>query len=124
MGRKKSEMQFSSLQVAWLIAFVESADHKRASAASMLGVRPGTVSKYIDKLGEWVGGGPCQLLAIKNSHPLILTDAGKAFLPDARKALEHLREAHAKAGEISPLLATPYGPPKPPKFFKIPSLEK
>lgn len=94
MGRKKSEMQFSSLQVAWLLAFVETADSKkRTAAAATLGVSPSDVTKHIDKLGSWYGGGPCRMLVLPNTQPVELTDDGKEFLPKARELLALLRAA-------------------------------
>lgn len=105
MGVKKPEMQFSSLQIAWLIAFVESADHKRTAAAAILGVTQSTVTKHIEKLESWYGGGPRRLLMVPNMHPPVLTDDGKAFLPKAREMLALLRAAQ-------PALAISE-PPKP-----------
>ncbi|RYY22656.1 MAG: LysR family transcriptional regulator [Sphingomonadales bacterium] len=101
MGIKKSEMQFSSLQVAWLIAFVESADYKRTAAAGALGVNQSTVTKYIAKLESWYGGGPRRLLMLHNMHPPVLTAEGKEFLPVARQLLEHLRAAQPKPLKLS-----------------------
>lgn len=102
MGVKKPEMQFSSLQIAWLIAFVESADHKRTSAAAILGVTQSTVTKYIEKLESWYGGGPRRLLMLPNRHPPALTKEGEAFLPDARKVLDLLRAAQPEPGKFEP----------------------
>lgn len=88
-------MQFSSLQVAWLLAFVETADYKkRTAAAATLGISPSDVTKHIDKLGSWYGGGPCRMLVLPNTHPVKLTDDGKEFLPKARQILALLRAAH------------------------------
>lgn len=90
---KKREMKFGSLQVAWLIAFVESADHKRTAAAGTLGVTQSSVTKYIDSLESWYGGGPRRILMLSNVHPPVLTEDGKEFLPKARKLLALLRAA-------------------------------
>lgn len=102
MGIKKSEMQFSSLQIAWLIAFVESAEHKRTAAAGTLGVAQSTVTKYIAKLESWYGGGPRRLLMLHNMHPPVLTEEGKEFLPVARQVLALLRAAQPKPLKSSP----------------------
>ena len=90
---KKREMKFGSLQVAWLVAFVESAEHKRTAAAATLGVTQSTVTKYIDSLDSWYGGGPRRLLMLSNVHPPILTEDGKKFLPKAQELLKLIRAA-------------------------------
>ena len=89
-------MQFSSLQVSWLIAFVESAEHKRTSAAATLGVTQSAVTKYIRKLESWCGGGLVRPLMEENMHPPVLTAEGKDFLPKAKQLLALLREAQPK----------------------------
>lgn len=90
---KKKPMTFGSLQVAWLVAFVESADYKRTAAAATLGVTQSAVTKYIDNLESWYGGGPRRLLMVGNVHPPVLTDEGKEFLPKAREMLALIRAA-------------------------------
>lgn len=117
MGVKKPEMQFSSLQIAWLIAFVESADHKRTAAAAILGVTPGTVTKHIIKLERWYGGGARRLLMLDNMYPPVLTPEGEEFLPVARQVLETLRSAQKGPGQVRPTApktsAEHIKPPKP-----------
>jgi DNA-binding transcriptional LysR family regulator len=102
LASKKAEMKFGSLQVAWLIAFVESADYKGTAAAATLGVNESTVSKYIGKLESWYGGGPRRLLMLGNMHPRILTEDGKEFLPVAREIIGILR-AQPTPWETSPV---------------------
>jgi DNA-binding transcriptional LysR family regulator len=94
LTKSESEFGFGDLRVAWLEAFVLTVDNKkRTAAASQLGVSEDTVTKNIKKLERWLGGGPRRLLLLPNMYPLVLTDAGKRFLPDARKVLELMREA-------------------------------
>lgn len=117
MGIKKSEMQFSSLQIAWLIAFVESAEHKRTAAAGTLGVTQSTVTKYIAKLESWYGGGPRRPLMLHNMHPPILTEDGEEFLPKAKDVLALLLAAQPK-----PLIQTLPAPRVSPQNIRVPKL--
>lgn len=117
---RKREMKFGSLQVSWLIAFVETADSKRTAAAEMLGVTQSAVTKYIDSLESWYGGGPSMLLMIPNVYPTVLTPAGEEFLPKARELLELLRVARPEPAVVGVLQTERYGPPLPTKFMKIP----
>lgn len=100
-------MKFGSLQVAWLVAFVESAEHKRTAAAGTLGVSQSTVTKYIESLECWYGGGPRRLLMLGNMHPASLTREGEDFLPKAKELLALLRAA------LPPPVVTDEAPVKP-----------
>lgn len=99
---RKRPMTFGSLQVGWLVAFVETADSKRTVAAAILGVTQSTVTKYIDSLESWYGGGPRRMLMIPNMHPAVLTDDGKDFLPRARELLALLRAAQPQPVQVVP----------------------
>lgn len=87
-------MKFGSLQVVWLEAFVEAAEHKRASAAATLGVKPSDITKYINNLGCWYGRGPCRMLLHSNVYPPALTADGEEFLPRAKEILRLIRAAY------------------------------
>lgn len=101
MAKSDSELGFGDLRAAWLEAFVLTVDNKkRTAAASQMEVSEDTVTKHITKLEEWLGGGPRRLLLLPNMYPLVLTDAGKLFLPDARKVLELMREARKPVAVI------------------------
>ena len=84
---------FGTLQIAWLEAFVLSADYKkRIAAAEEMHVTQSAVSKYITNLETWLGGGSRRFLMFDNRRPQ-LTEDGEAFLPVARRILADLRDA-------------------------------
>jgi len=86
------EIQFGSLRVAWLEAFVLSVRYKkRLAAAAEMGVTQGTVSKHIKSLEYWCGSGRRRLLMQDNMWPPVLTEAGEVLLPKAENALTILR---------------------------------
>lgn len=86
------EIQFGSLRVAWLEAFVLSVRYqKRLAAAAEMGVTQGTVSKHIKSLECWCGSGRRLLLMQDNMWPPVLTEAGKTLLPKAENALMILK---------------------------------
>lgn len=101
MGGSAAEFQFGSLRVAWLEAFVLSVRYgKQTAAAAAMGVTQGTISKHIENLERWYGGGASRLLLEHNMWPPTLTDDGKAFLPVAERAVAALSEL--KASRPSP----------------------
>jgi DNA-binding transcriptional LysR family regulator len=94
LAKSDSEFAFGDLRVAWLEAFVLSVDNKkRVAAAAQMKVSEDTVSKHIEKLEKWLGGGPRRLLLWPNMYPPELTDEGTRFLPAARRILELMCEA-------------------------------
>lgn len=94
MGGASSESQFGSLRVAWLQAFVLTVDNdKRTVAAIELKIGQGTITKHINRLESWYGGGPRRLLVLPGVWPPRLTEDGEAFLPVAREVLSLLQTA-------------------------------
>lgn len=84
---------FGTLQIAWLEAFVLSADYKkRTAAAEVMGVTQSAISKYIANLEIWFGRGSRRVLIFDNRRPQ-LTEDGKAFLPVAKRILADLQDA-------------------------------
>ena len=93
--------QFGSLRVAWLEAFVLSVRYeKQTAAAAAMGIAQGTISKHIENLEVWYGGGSRRFLLLPNMWPPTLTEDGKAFLPVAERAVAALSEL--KASRPSP----------------------
>ena len=96
MGGSAEKMQFGSLRVAWLEAFVLSVNYgKQTAAAAEMGVTQGTISKHIENLELWCGGGARRLLLEYNQFPPVLTAAGEAFFPVAERAVAALSELKA-----------------------------
>ncbi|SDQ79735.1 regulatory helix-turn-helix protein, lysR family [Brevundimonas sp. 374] len=96
MGGSTDKSQFGSLRVAWLEAFVLSVQYgKQTAAASEMGVTQGTISKHIENLELWYGGGQHRVLLLPNMWPPTLTDDGKAFFPVAERAVAGLSELKA-----------------------------
>ena len=105
MGGSAAEFQFGSLRVAWLEAFVLSVRYgKQTAAAAAMGVTQGTISKHIENLERWYGGGASRLLLEDNMWPPTLTADGRAFLPIAERAVAALSEL--KASRTSPDAST------------------
>ena len=94
LAKSDSEFAFGDVRAAWLEAFVLTVDNKkRVAAAAQLEVSEDTVSKNIEKLEKWLGGGQRRLLMLPNKYPPVLTEAGTRFLPDARRILDLMHEA-------------------------------
>lgn len=103
MTKAASESEFGDFRVAWLEAFVLTVDNKkRMAAAAQMEICEDTVTKHIKKLERWLGGGPRRLLLLPNMYPPVLTDAGKRFLPNARKVLKLMHEARKPVVETVP----------------------
>ena len=96
MGGSAAENQFGSLRVAWLEALVLSVRfEKQTAAAAEMGVAQSTISKHIENLEFWYGGGARRFLLLPNMWPPTLTEDGKAFLPVAERAVAALSELKA-----------------------------
>lgn len=96
MGGSAAEFQFGNLRVAWLEAFVLSVRfEKQTAAAAEMGVAQSTISKHIENLECWYGGGKRRPLLSANMWPPTLTEDGKAFLPVAERAVAALGELRA-----------------------------
>ena len=94
LAKSASKFGFGDVRAGWLEAFVLTVDNKkRTAAAAQLEVSEDTVTKNIEKLEKWLGGGQRRLLMVPNMYPVVLTDEGRRFLPDARQILELMREA-------------------------------
>lgn len=119
MSGRAAEFQFGSLRVAWLEAFVLSVRYgKQTAAAAAMGVTQGTISKHIENLECWYGGGQRRSLMLSNMWPPTLTDEGKAFFPVAERALQALDELRKRPEVIE----TPPRPPVDPKTIKVPKI--
>lgn len=93
MRGSPAEFQFGSLRVAWLEAFVLAVRfEKQTAAAAEMGVAQSTISKHIENLEFWYGGGARRFLLLPNMWPPTLTEDGKAFLPVAERAVAALSE--------------------------------
>lgn len=121
--------KFGELRLVWLEAFVQVADdRKRTAAAKAMEIHQGTVTKHIQKLEQWLGGGnpaPNRRMLLFDEASGTLTAGGERLLPIARQILQLAKEAHKPAS----LAATPYAPPpprlsakglKPPASFRPP----
>lgn len=96
MSGSAAELQFGTLRVAWLEAFVLSVHYgKQTAAAAAMGVSQGTISKHIENLETWYGGDARRFLLLPNMWPPTLTDDGRAFLPIAERAVAALSELKA-----------------------------
>lgn len=96
LGGRAEKSQFGSLRVVWLEAFVLSVHYgKQTAAAAEMGVTQGTISKHIENLELWCGGGARRLLLEHNQFPPVLTAAGEAFFPIAQRAVAALSELKA-----------------------------
>lgn len=109
MDRKagKEAAEFDGLRIVWLEAFIQVVDNdKRTAAAAEMGIHQSTVTKHIQKLEQWLGGGPSAMLMLDNMWPVTLTAEGEKFLPIARQVLELLRKArkHPEPVETPPRL--------------------
>lgn len=101
MSDRAAEFQFGNLRVAWLEAFVLSVRFdKQMAAAAEMGVAQSTISKHIENLEFWYGGGSRRFLLLPNMWPPTLTEDGEAFLPVAERAVAALSEL--KASRPSP----------------------
>lgn len=96
MSGSAAELQFGTLRVAWLEAFVLSVHYgKQTAAAAAMEVSQGTISKHIENLETWYGRGARRFLLLPNMWPPTLTDDGRAFLPIAERAVAALSELKA-----------------------------
>lgn len=119
MSGSAADFQFGSLRVAWLEAFVLSVRYgKQTAAAAEMGVAQGTISKHIENLERWYGGGPRLSLLESNMSPPTLTDKGKAFFPFAERALQALDELRKRPAVIE----TPPRQRVDPKTIKVPKI--
>jgi len=85
--------KFEGLQLVWLETFVHVVDSgKRTAAAKEMKIHQGTVTKHIQKLEQWLGGG-ARMLLVDNGVPARLYPDGERFLPVAKQILEQLDEA-------------------------------
>lgn len=100
--KREDTTEFGGLRVVWLEAFVLSArTRSRVEVAAQMGIDPATVTKHIKKLELWLASGRFYPLLEDNIWPTHLTPAGKAFLPQAEKVLDLLRQARITPMEIS-----------------------
>ena len=121
MGQKdgKGAPEFD-LRLIWLEAFVRVADTgKRTAAAAEMGINQGTVTKHIQNLERWMGGGDhSRVLMMDNVWPVSLTAEGEAFLLVARQVLELLREAK----KLPEPVEMPSKPCVDPRNIRVPKL--
>lgn len=121
MGRKdgKGAAEFDGLRLIWLEAFVQVAETgKRTAAAAEMGINQGTVTKHIQNLERWLGGGHSRMLMVDNVWPVSLTAEGEAFLPVARQVLGVLREAK----KLPEPVEMPSKPCVDPRNIRVPKL--
>lgn len=108
MSDSAAELQFGTLRVAWLEAFVLSVHYgKQTAAAAAMGVSQGTISKHIENLETWYGRDARRFLLLPNMWPPTLTDDGKAFIPVAERAVAALSELRASRPSQTPSGAIP-----------------
>jgi len=119
--KRDDATEFGGLRVVWLEAFVlSSRTQSRVEVAAQMGIDPATVTKHIKKLELWLASGRSYPLLEDNIWPTHLTDAGKAFLPQAEKVLNLLRQARITPMEISQ--AEPSKPKASTAPMKIPPI--
>ena len=125
MTRRKAKSE--GLQLAWLKSFVRVAESgKRTAAAHEMEINQGTVTKHIQKLEDWLGGGGPQKgrrLLFDLNAPSNLTPFGEEFLPAAEQILELLDHARRPLVPTS-TPPTKSSPPVSPKDFKVPPLRQ
>lgn len=99
--KREDTTEFGGLRVVWLEAFVLSARTRtRVEVAAQMGIDQATVTKHIKKLEAWLASGRFRPLLDDNIWPTHLTDAGKAFLPQAEMVLDLLRQSRVEPMEI------------------------
>lgn len=77
------------MQLIWLTAFVAVAERGSfTDATTVVGKSQGSVSRYVNYLGLWLGK-----TLVESYPPVKLTPDGEAFLPIARQVLALLSAA-------------------------------
>lgn len=116
--------EFDGLQLVWLESFVKVARWgKRTAAAHDMGIEQSTVTKHIQKLELWLGGGgvpPARKLLISEGGKLL--PDGDKFQPVAEQILALLKEARRSPGAVEN--PSPNQAGKSAKHIKVPPLRQ